>query len=135
MGSSVFFKEYTDYQIKDIDWVVFTENYPFSTLMMKVKIKNDDIFLYRPGVTKQDFVDELKNTHVPMKAGKFLIPEFCEYIGFTIDELPSLKEYFDKMDDKHKYEQIIFESYLQNHSFTLTQEQRDKAYHQYKKYR
>jgi hypothetical protein len=84
-------------------------------------------------VDREEFLNNVSVDTI--KVGKFLIPEFCEYIGFTIDELPSLKEYFDKMDDKHKYEQIIFESYLQNHSFTLTQEQRDKAYQEYKKYR
>jgi hypothetical protein len=67
--------------------------------------------------------------------GKFLIPEFCKEIGFTIKDLPKLKPLIDKLDEKHKYEEIIYNAYLENGDFILTPDQRDLAYASYKETR
>jgi hypothetical protein len=40
-----------------------------------------------------------------------------------------------KLNDKHKYEEIIYNSYIKNSSFTLTDTQRDRAYKSYKESR
>lgn len=70
-----------------------------------------------------------------MRVGKFLVPEFCEYIGFTIDDLKLFEDLFDKLDDKHKYEKCIYDSYMKNKCFNLTEEQKNECYEIYKKYR
>ena len=67
-----------------------------------------------------------------MVIGKFLVPEFCETIGLLVEDLPQLKILITKLDDKHMYEKIIYDSYIENGSFTLTDEQRDRAYKSYK---
>ena len=53
----------------------------------------------------------------------------------TVDDLTQLDELFNKLDDKHKYEKIIYEAYKENCSFTLSEEQLSNAYAEYKKYR
>lgn len=70
-----------------------------------------------------------------MIVGKFLIAEFNKEIRFTIDDLKKFEQIFDKMDEKHMYEKIIYDSYIENGDFYLTDLQRDKAYKEYKKYR
>jgi hypothetical protein len=60
-----------------------------------------------------------------MVIGKFLVPEFCEEIGFTIEDLPKLAPLLDRLGDRHQYERIIYESYLENQAFCLTEAQRD----------
>ena len=75
----------------------------------------------------------LENT--PMNVGKFLNKEFAEYIGLDIKHLARLKPIFKKLDEKHLYEKVIFESYIKNNGFYLTEEQRLRAYEEYKKYR
>lgn len=47
----------------------------------------------------------------------------------------TLKRIRDKLDDKHLYEAIIFDSYIENNAFKLSNEQLLKAYDVYKKYR
>ena len=42
---------------------------------------------------------------------------------------------FDSIDEKHTYEKIIAESYIENNGFFLTKEQRDRAYDDYKRAR
>ena len=70
-----------------------------------------------------------------MRVGKFLVPEFAEYIGLTIDDLKKLDSMFEELDEKHQYEVLIYNSYIDNNGFFLTDEQRDEAYRVYKEAR
>lgn len=70
-----------------------------------------------------------------MEIGKFLIPDFIKEIGFTIEHLKQLKPLVDNLDDKHKYEKVIFDSYILNNDFILNDEQLQNAYKIYLKYR
>lgn len=132
-GSSTFFSKFKDYKPKDIDWVIFVDKVPGEQLMWRVKIKDDDLMMYHINATKQQFIDDTLTN--PLKIGKFLSPEFSEYIGFTIEDLKLFKNLINHLDNTHKYQKVIYDSYLENGSFTLTDEQLDKAYKEYKKYR
>jgi hypothetical protein len=39
------------------------------------------------------------------------------------------------MDEKHSYEKIIYNAYLENGAFFITKKQLNEAYEEYKKYR
>ena len=138
IGSNTFFKDYVGYTSHDVDYVVFEENpKQYKNFMhINLKCKGSDTFYYRD-MPKEEFIEyELKHcSKVPMAVGKFLIPELCEYKNITIEDLKRFQFAFDKIDEKHSYEKIIFESYIENNSFTLTKEQRDKAYNEYKQKR
>ena len=132
-GSSTFFNKFEDYKPKDIDWIIFVDKIPGDKLMWRVKIKNDDLMMHHISTTKQQFIDAALTN--PLKIGKFLSPEFNKYIGFTIEDLKIFKDLVNQLDNTHKYQKVIYDSYLENGSFTLTDEQLDKAYKEYKKYR
>ena len=132
MGSSYFFNKYDDFHSKDYDDLCIMDKFIFPGRVINAKIDGNDVFMFR-NMPKQGFIDDLVESDVCMKAGKFLIPEFNEYIGFTIDDLISIMSFFDRMDEKHSYEKIIAESYIENNGFFLTDSQRDKAYEEYKK--
>ena len=70
-----------------------------------------------------------------MQAGKFLVPEFADYIGLTIEDLRRLQPLVDSLDGRHAYEKIIYDAYLTNGSFTLTDDQLAQAYESYRKAR
>ena len=55
--------------------------------------------------------------------------------NLTINHLKKLSPLIDFLDDKHRYEKIIFESYIENNDFFLTEEQRLKAYLEYQKWK
>lgn len=81
-------------------------------------------------MTKKEWIE---NTNlVPMKVGKFLVPEFCEAIGFTIEDLKIFKNLVNQLDDAHSYEKIIYDAYLKNGKLELTDEQLNRAYKEYK---
>ena len=132
MGSSYFFNKYDGYKQKDYDDLCIMDTFIFPGRVMNMKLEGRDVFMFR-NMDKQGFIDDVLETKVYMKAGKFLIPEFNEYIGFTIEDLKSILYFFDEIDERHTYEKIIAESYIENNGFFLTDEQRDKAYNEYKK--
>ena len=83
----------------------------------------------------EEFIEYALNSPLPMEAGKFLVPEVAEYLGFTIEHLKQLEPVFNSMDEKHDYERIIFRAYIENGAFILTDEQRDEAFQAYKQRR
>ena len=134
IGSSVFFDIYDDYNSKDIDLLDLTDVPLFGKSMMNMKLKEKDIF-FMPLESKDVMIDKTLESGVPMRVGKFLVPEFVEYIGLTIDDLKKLDSMFEELDEKHQYEVLIYNSYIDNDGFFLTDEQRDEAYRAYKEAR
>ena len=134
MGSQYFFSCYEDFKSKDIDEIEIIETNNFK-YMRQLTGQGKCLFQLRKQETVDDYINYALKSNLGMVIGKFLIPEFCEAIGLTINDLPKLKPLIDKLDDKHKYEEIIFDSYTQNGSFTLTDEQRARAYNSYKESR
>lgn len=138
VGSKYFFNLYDDYIPKDTDYIVLAESsddffkYNFQ---LKTLIKTtDDVFYYKKQ-TADEFVKSTLEQNDPLQLGKFLSKEFVSDIGFTIEHLKQLKPLLKKLDDKHKYQIIIYNAYIDNNDFILTDEQRLKAYTEYKKYR
>ena len=66
-----------------------------------------------------------------MTAGKFLVPDVAKYLDFTIEDIQKLSPLFEKLDERHIYEKVIFNSYIENGGFFLTPEQRQKAFEAY----
>lgn len=136
MGSSYFFENFDDYVLKDYDELNIMDEFP---IMCKVNVLNarkdgKDIFFFRYR-NKDTFIEDTLGSNIPMQAGKFLIPEFAEYLGLTISDLKKLGPLFEKMDDRHSYEKIIYDAYLENSAFYLTDKQLQEAYIEYKKKR
>lgn len=134
IGSAVFFECYDDYASKDIDLLNLTDRALFGNHMMNMKLKENDIF-FMPLENKDIMIYKTLTSGVPMRVGKFLVKEFADYIGLTIEDLKRLEPLFNQLDDKHKYEKIIYDAYVENNSFTLTEEQRKNAYNEYKRER
>lgn len=134
IGSTYFFSCYDDFNGGDIDELQIIETDEFKQIR-QITGQGKCLFLMKKHASKEDYIDWALKSSIGMVVGKFLVPEFCAQIGFTIEDLPRLKALIGKLDDKHKYEEIIFNSYLENNSFTLTSEQRNKAYQIYKQER
>lgn len=134
MGSTYFFKCFKDFTSHDKDYVTLEENPQDYKNVKNIRGQGLDLFYWRK-MTPEEFIDLTLASDTPMQVGKFLIPEVVEELGFSIDNLRCLEPLVLKLDDKHKYERVIFYSYLENNEFKLTQTQLLKAYEEYKKYR
>ena len=136
IGSQAFFSEYEDYKSHDRDFVEFQDEPETFRKFMIARENGDEIFYYKT-MTKEEFI-EFELTHIvriPMAAGKFLVPELVQFLGITIEDLKLFEDAFNRIDEKHLYEKKIYDFYVENGDFTLTQEQRNEAYQIYKEKR
>ena len=134
IGSSAFFSGMEGYVPKDIDELNIMDEFPFYFNVLNGRKNGRDVFFYR-NMNKEDFIKDTLKSGVTLRAGKFLVPEFAEYLGMTIRDLRKLHSFFNRMDEKHRYEGVIYRAYLENGDFYLTDEQRQAAYDEYKKAR
>ena len=133
IGSSVFFEGIEGYKAKDKDIMcIQPKPLPRGLHVLNMKKEGEDIFFWSP-LSKEEWIEDTLTCGVPMRAGKFLVPQFVEYLGFTIEDLKRLEDAFNDMDEGHRYEKIIYDAYIKNGGFFLTEEQRMKAYEEYKK--
>ena len=137
IGSTYFFKDkFNDFESKDIDELIILDK-PLnvsdkSIKVLNAKINNKDVFFYWP-LTKEEFIQDTLNSDLPMKVGKFLVKEFAkDYLNMSIDELKKFENVFEKIDNRHKYEKLIYEYYIENNDWILTNEQLIKVYNIYK---
>jgi hypothetical protein len=130
IGSQYFFYCYDDFCSKDIDEIQIVDTDEFAQ-MRQITGQGKCLFIMKKHQSKEDYIDWALKSQLGMVIGKFLVPEFCAEIGFTVEDLPKLKPLIDKLDHEHLYEKIIYDSYITNNSFELTDEQRDRAYKSY----
>jgi hypothetical protein len=134
VGSAYFFKNIEGFRSKDVDRVILVDNPVGFNYVRQTSGSGSCLFEWRK-MSADDFVDFTLKSKVPMSIGKFLVKEFCDEIGFTIDHLKQLASVVDRLDDKHKYEKIIYEAIIKNDSWELTEEQLNDAYSVYQEHR
>lgn len=132
IGSRAFFTGMEGYVPKDLDELNIMDKFPFKGNVLNMKMNGKDVFFFR-NMDKEGFIKDTLECGVPMRIGKFLVPEFAAYLGVTIDDLKRLSDIIEKIDEKHLYEKVIYDAYLKNGVFKLTEEQRASAYKEYLK--
>ena len=132
VGSTYFFGD----QGTDIDEVEFEDEPRLYRNVLQFRAKDKSRCLYKwRRMSADEFVDYTLNTQLPMEIGKFLVPEVCEYLGITIEHLRRLRPVAERLDPRHQYEKIIYDAYIENGAFYLTDEQRRAAFEEYKRTR
>ena len=134
IGSTYFFSEYNDFNSKDRDELEIIDTNEFNQIR-QITGKGKCLFQMKRHSSKEEYIAWALQSQLGMVIGKFLVPEFNAAIGFSVEDLKRLSPLIKILDDKHKYEEIIFNSYIENGNFTLTKEQRDLAYQSYKETR
>ena len=131
IGSRAFFQGIKGFRPNDTDMLYLEDNPEDYNYVKQIRICDNCEYHWK-NMPKEDFISYALSNGPAMQLGKFLVPAFVEAIGFTIEDLKQLRPLADNLDDKHKYEKIIYDSYIENNEFTLTDEQLQKAYLEYK---
>ena len=135
IGSKPFFSTIDGYVSKDIDKLHIMDTWKYlNTNVLRAKIGEKDNFFFK-NMSKDEFIQDALDSKTPMRVGKFLVKDFAEYLGMNIEDLKRCEPLINELDNKHLYEKIIYESYIKNGDWTLTDKQLQKAYNTYKKYR
>lgn len=134
VGSTAFFKDYSDFKSKDVDYVRLTDNPKGFKVVRQISGSGSCLFEMKR-MTAQEYIDYALSHGAAMQVGKFLVPEFINEIGLTIEQLKQLSPLIDNLEVKHKYESLIYNDYIENNAFILTDEQLLNAYNSYKEAR
>lgn len=137
VGSRAFFTGLDGFKPKDTDNAYLVNGYTSYKYVQQIQLRESCHFFWKK-YPKQEMIEyalEHGKDKNAMLIGKFLVPEFAKALDFTIQDLKQLEPLIENLDDKHKYEEIIFNAYMENGDFILTDEQRQKAFEEYLKYR
>lgn len=131
IGSRAFFSNCPNFNSKDIDYLILVNKGNDFQFVRQLSFPHQCIFEFvrRP---KQEMIDYALQHGAAMQVGKFLVKEFAEEIGLTIDDLKQLQPLVDKLDSKHAYERIIFDFITENGSWDIPDEVRNAAYDVYR---
>lgn len=135
VGSTYFFKDIKGFSSKDVDNLILEENPTNYKDWSQLTGHGKCIFRWR----KVD-ADEMVSLHLkygdPMSVGKFLVKDFVEELQIKKEHLIALKDLFEKLDDKHKYLQILYDYSINNDgSVDYPEDILKKSYFVYLKYR
>lgn len=101
-----------------------------NVLQFRKKDRTRCLFIWRK-MDPDEFVEYTLRSRLPMEIGKFLVLEVAQDLGFTLEHLKRLQPVAERLDGRHKYEKIIYDAYMENGGFFLTEEQRARAYQEY----
>ena len=127
-GSRAFFSGIEGFMPKDNDIVMLVDPDQVSFQWMRQTSNGStDLFeiVRRP---KAELIDQAIEKAKPMAIARFLTPAFAQEIGLQPADLPLLQPMRDRLDKKHEYLGIIFDAYVKNQEFVLSDEQRDAAF-------
>ena len=131
VGSRAFFSGMDGYNPKDYDTLYLVDQGNGYKYIKQVSSAGScQFFMVRNA--KEVLIDYALNNSPSMAINKFLVPGLVNELGITIDDLRQLQPMVDKLDAKHRYLRTIYEAYLANGSFTLTDEQRADAFEVYR---
>lgn len=139
IGSRAIFSGYKDFEnyTTDNDILIIEDASLDYDIQTSVKdMQNEEIhYIKWKNLTKEELLDYHDHCRMGTFIQKFLVPEYSEYYGITIDDLKRLGRLIDYLDDKHSYEKLVYEAYIENGGFYMTPEQKEIAYEEYKRKR
>ena len=98
IGSRFFFRNFKDFRSHDTDYIEILDTNEFQKKRV-IRGQGKDIIQLRRK-SKEEIIKDALNETLPMCVGKFLIPNFCKEIGFTVEDLVYVKPLIDKLDKK-----------------------------------
>lgn len=130
VGSRAFFSGMKGFHSKDQDYLILVDNPQGFSWRREQSIRGVCRFEYKKDTPAAMVAKTLEHGDA-MLLGKFLVPQFAEAIGATVQDILPLEALLPKLDQKHQYEAVIFQAIKENKSFDLTDEQRAAAYEAY----
>lgn len=112
VGSRYFFGSMDGFKSKNTDYVLLVDE-PRGFEYVRQTSSSYCLFEWKR-MKPISFVEYTLSRGPAMQLGKFLVPEFCDEIGFTLNHLKMLEPLVEKLDAKRQYEKVIYDAYLAN---------------------
>lgn len=130
VGSRVFFACMNGFHSKDTDYLILVSEPKHFNWRRETSMRGICTFEYKQEAARNMIARTIEQGDA-LLLGKFLVPEVLQAIDASMEDIKPLEALLPKLDEKHKYQSVIFEAYMTNKAFTLTNEQRTEAYNQY----
>ncbi|MCH5307629.1 MAG: hypothetical protein J1E37_06060 [Prevotella sp.] len=134
-GSRAFFSGMEGFHPHDSDYIEIVEPKDVDFYYKNCKKEGTDCIFQNVRRPKDKRIRWALKYENPMSLCNFLIPEFAREFNITIEDLETLRPMRDMLDRRHQYLGVIYDAYIANGDFTLTDEQRQTAFDEYTKER
>lgn len=137
IGSRAFFGNMPDYKEGDCDVLLVLDKWPeeFKKTIFSCGVTKCDTFFMKQ-MTKEEYIAETIETEDIKRVFYYMVPEFVQFIGLTIDDIKRVEPVVRKLENtRHKWYINVYESYIANGGFYLSDEQREAAYDVFKRTR
>lgn len=133
-GSKYFFKNCEGYnpETTDTDYIEVLETNEFLRTRLIHDENGYEIHQWKLK-PKSEIFEDLEHKPNSLAVCALLIPEFNEAFGITFLDLVKVENNVNNLTGKYSYYKVIYDAYMKNGSFVLTDEQRQAAYEVYKK--
>lgn len=137
IGSRAIFTAYKDFDdiTTDTDILIVVDDEDCPIEWDTKDVVSGMHYVYWRNLPKDELLDYHMHSYFGTYIQKFLVPEYANWIGLTIDELKTLGRLINYLDEHHTYEKIVYDAYIENNAFYLKPEQLEAAYQEYKKAR
>lgn len=136
-GSRAFFGNMPDYSSHDCDVLLVLDEWPeeITDTRFSCRATKCDAFFIKQ-MTKEEYIAETLETGDTRRVFYYMLPDFAELIGLTVDDLKRVEPVVRKLTGtRHQWYITIYEAYVANGGFFLTDEQREAAYEVFKRVR
>jgi len=133
-GSDLFFHGREGFTPHDVDYCELWDDLPDGELYRKDEKANWDVYQWKK-MKPEEYIDFALKNCTPWQICQFLTPGFCIEVGFTVEDLKKLKPLRDSLYEKHLYQGIIYDGFIENGDWYLKKEQLDRAFELYKEKR
>ena len=134
IGSRAFFENLPDYKEHDCDVLMVLDKWPseIADTRFSCRATKCDAFFMKQ-MTKEEYIAETLETEDTKRVFYYMVPEFAQFVGLTIDDLKLVEPVVRKLENtRHKWYINVYEAYVANNGFFLTDEQREVAYKVFK---
>lgn len=130
VGSRAFFSGIDGFNSDNRNFLKLVENQSALNVESKLSIHSNITYRLLREPARQ-MIERVAESGNALLVGNFLVPKVAKAIGATVADLQPLEPLLENLQDKHKYQAVIFRAYQANGSFSLTDEQRQEAYEAY----
>lgn len=130
VGSRAFFSGIDGFKSDNRNFLKLVENQSALNVESKLSIHSNITYRLLREPARQ-MIERVAKSGNALLVGNFLVPKVARAIGATVADLQPLEPLLENLQDKHKYQAVIFRAYQASGSFSLTDEQRQEAYEAY----
>lgn len=135
-GLQCFFSKFEDYVMHDTDYVIIVDDAEKDYKHTYDKANKIDYFYWKRNTPEWHVEFMLRERSFALDCARLLVPDVAKELNVTITQLkrlePVIRRIVKEVGQAYEYYEIIYDAYVANDAFMLTDDQLKAAYESYK---